>query len=123
MPFLDAAAAQLNALHPDSAEARILTFLMEHGVGRINAQSWPAISAHLKELGISIRKQRFQHGLLRSSREGSLFIASTNQGYFLIQDRHDAEAMQAWYRQRIEVEQRHLDRLNDLIEEHFEGEP
>ncbi|MPY86731.1 MAG: hypothetical protein GEU99_02280 [Luteitalea sp.] len=122
MPFLDDAAMYFAGLPPDSVDAVILEFLLQHGIGRQNAQPWPSIKEHLRQRGYPIRKQAFQHGLLRASREGSLFIGATNQGYFLIQNREDAGAMENWYRQRIAVEQAHLDRLSELIAEAFGDE-
>ena len=122
MAFVDDARPHLAALPADSVDAIILEFLLERGIGRRNAQSWRKIDERLRQRGFRVRKQHFQHGLLAASREGTLFIGSTNRGYFLVQDRQDAAAMQRWYRERIAVEQSHLDQLNMLVAESFADE-
>jgi hypothetical protein len=119
MPFVNDAEALLGRLPADSVDAIILEFLLERGVGRRNAQSWRRIDERVRQRGFRISKQQFQHGLLAASRAGSLFIGSTNRGYFLIENRDDAVAMQGWYLERIAVEQKHLNQLNRLIAECF----
>lgn len=125
MPFLDTARVHVQRLPAGSVERRILEFLLENGVGRHNAQTWPTIDHHLRRHGHTVRQQTFQQGLLKQSREASVFIGSNDhgvgQGYFLIQDREDAEVMRRWYLRRIQVEQGHLDHLDRLIHEHFDG--
>lgn len=98
----------------------ILEFLIKNATGRHNAQPWSALEAHLTHHGVTIRQQTFQQGLLKRSREGQLFIGSNDhgvgRGYFLIQDKEDAEVMRQWYLRRIQVEQGHLNQLVALIE-------
>ena len=60
-----------------------------------------------------------KQGLLKQSRTGEVFIGSNDhepcKGYFLIQDKEDAEVMKRWYEKRIGIEQGHLDHLKRLI--------
>jgi hypothetical protein len=123
MPFLDEAKLHVQKLPVGSVERCILAFLLANAVGRHNAVTWPTIEKHLQRHGHSIRQQTFQQGLLKQSREGSVFIGSNDhgegRGYFLIQDREDAEVMRVWYLRRIQVEQGHLDQLDHLIALHF----
>jgi hypothetical protein len=124
MPFLDAAKTHVQTLSVGSVERRILEFLLANSVGRQNAVTWPTIEKYLRNHGHSIRQQSFQQGLLKQSREGSVFIGSNDhgegRGYFLIQDREDAEVMRSWYLRRIQVEQGHLNQLEKLMHEHFD---
>jgi len=123
MPFVQEAKAHVKTLAPGCVERLILEFLLQHGVGRHSAQVWSAVEQHLHEHGHTIRQQTFQQGLLKQSREGAIFIGSNDhgdsRGYFLIQDKEDAEVMRRWYRRRIEVEKAHLAQLGRLIETHF----
>lgn len=123
MPFLSAVQSHVQALPPGSADRLILEFLLANAVGRHNAQPWSALEAYLKRHGVSIRQQTFQQGLLMKSREGQLFIGSNDhgvgRGYFLIQDREDAEVIRQWYLRRIQVEQGHLDQLQALIQQQW----
>ena len=99
-----------------------MDFLLKHGVGRQNAQPWPVIQDYLAQHGHDVRQQRFQQGLLKESRECSVFIGSSDhgiRGYFLICNKTDAEIIQQWYSRRIAVEQGHLDQLNQLIKQEF----
>jgi hypothetical protein len=119
MPFLDAAKKHVNSLTPGSTERLILEFLLKNGVGHQNAQPWSVIETYLKKNGVFIRQQTSQQGLLKQSRSGDFFIGSNDhdpgRGYFLIQEKEDAELIQRWYTRRIEVEQVHLDHLQDLM--------
>jgi hypothetical protein len=124
MPFIHDAKNYAQTLTPGSTERLILDYLLENGVGRHNAQPWSAIETHLEKRGKTIRQQTFQQGLLKKSRECSLFIGSNDhgegRGYFLIQDREDAEIIRNWYQRRIQVEQEHLDHLDKLITQQFD---
>ena len=124
MPFLEAAKTHVQTLPASSVERCILEFLLANAVGRHCAVTWPTIEAHLKRRGHSVRQQTFQQGLLKQSREGSVYIGSNDhgegRGYFLIQDREDAEVIRRWYLRRIQVEQGHLDQLERLIHEEFD---
>jgi predicted RNA-binding protein YlxR (DUF448 family) len=123
MPFLSAAQSHVQTLAPASADRLILEFLLANAVGRHNAQPWSALDTYLRRHGVSIRQQTFQQGLLKKSREGELFIGSNDhgvgRGYFLIQDREDAEIIRQWYLRRIQVEQGHLDQLEALIQQQW----
>jgi hypothetical protein len=123
MPFIDDAKTQMQKLPFGSVERCILEFLLANAVGRHKAVTWPTVKQHLEQHGHSARQQTFQQGLLKQSREGSVFIGSNDhgvgQGYFLIQDKEDAEVMRRFYRRRIEVEQGHLTQLDKLIDEQF----
>jgi hypothetical protein len=76
-----------------------------------------------KNTGIASDNRPFSKGLLKKTREGSIYIASNDhgdgRGYFLIQDGEDAEVMQRWYLRRIQVEREHLAQLDQLITQHF----
>lgn len=124
MPFLEAAKTHVQTLAAGSVERCILEYLLANAVGRHSAVTWPTIEDHLRQRGRSVRQQSFQQGLLKQSREGSVYIGSNDhgpgRGYFLIQDREDAEIMRQWYLRRIQVEQKHLDQLEKLIREEFD---
>ena len=123
MPFLSAAQSHVQILQPGSADRLILEILLQSAVGRHNAKPWSALETHLKRHNVSIRQQAFQQGLLKKSREGQVFIGSNDhgvgRGYFLIQDREDAEIIRQWYLRRIQVEQGHLDQLETLIQQQW----
>jgi predicted RNA-binding protein YlxR (DUF448 family) len=123
MPFLSAAQSHVQTLQPGSADRLILEFLLQNAVGRHNAQPWSAVDTHLNNHGVSIRQQTFQQGLLKKSREGEVFIGSNDhgigRGYFIIQEREDAEIIRQWYLRRIQVEQGHLDQLEVLIQQQW----
>jgi hypothetical protein len=127
MAFVDDAKKYVLSLKVGSAERLILDYLLNNAAGRNNARAWPEIDEFLQKNGHKIRQQRFQQGLLKSSREGTIFIAANDhgesRGYFLIKDRQDAEIMQNWYRRRIQTEQGHLDQLNNLVNHHFGKKP
>jgi hypothetical protein len=120
---LTAAQTYVQKLQPGSTERVILEFLLEKAVGRHNSQPWSALDAQLQKQGISIRQQTFQQGLLKSSRGAEVFIGSNDhgigRGYFLIQDREDAEVMRQWYVRRIQIKQGHLDQLKTLIKQQW----
>jgi hypothetical protein len=119
MPFLHDVQQTVGHYPQGSPDRLILEFLLQHGVGRANAQPWPAIQAHLQLHGFEWRLQTFQQGLLKISREGDMYIGSNDhqpyRGYFIIADREDAELMADWYARRIVAEQARLDHLTHLI--------
>jgi hypothetical protein len=125
MSLVNEAKLYVQNLPVGGAERLILEFLLQNGIGRHNAQTWATLDKHLRQNGHHIRQQAFQQGLLKRSRESSVFIGSNDhgegRGYFLIQDREDAELMRQWYCRRIQVEQEHLDQLDRLIQKHFAG--
>ena len=123
MPFLQAIQQRLPHYPPGSTERLILDFLLQHGIGRQNAQPWRVIDAHLQQHGINIRVQTFQNGLLKASREGDMYIGSNDHrpfnGYFIIADQEDAELMADWYQRRIAREQQRLATLQQLIQQQW----
>jgi hypothetical protein len=122
MPFIDDVAGLIQSLPEESTDRLILEFLRDHGQGRTLAQPWSRIRDHLADHGIEISQQTFQQGLLKTTREGTVFIGANDhgaaRGYFLIVDRDDADLMRQWYVRRIETEQNRLRRLEDLIGAH-----
>jgi|SRR5262245_3508898 len=102
---------------PSLVGKEILRYLKKNAMGAKNAKSWNQIARHLKTLGVSISKNTFQQTTLKRTREGSLFIGSTDRGdtpgYFIICDRMDAGVMIAWYEKRIQIEH---DRYKHLME-------
>jgi hypothetical protein len=64
--------------------------------------------------------RRFSKASSRGA-EKEIFIGSNDhglgRGYFLIQDKDDAEIMRQWYQHRIQVEQEHLIQLEALIKQ------
>jgi hypothetical protein len=123
MPFLDSVRQRINQYAPGSAERLILEFLLQHGVGRHNAQPWGTIEAHLQGQGLQVRLQTFQQGLLKESREGDMYIGSNDhepsRGYFIIADRGDADLMAQWYQRRIATEHARLQHLTDLMNQQW----
>jgi hypothetical protein len=91
-----------------------LEYLLRHGVGRQNPCSLPEIVAHLNGEGVDISETGFQQTILKDTREGEVFIASSNRGYFLIADEQDAIVMRDFYAHRIEAESRNLRNLQRL---------
>jgi hypothetical protein len=119
MPFLQDVQQTVVHYPQGSPERLILEFLLQHGVGRANAQPWVAIEAHLQRHGVNWRLQTFQQGLLKDSREGDMYIGSNDHepycGYFIIVDREDAQLMADWYQRRITTEQTRLEHLTHLM--------
>jgi len=99
-----------------SDEKEILVFLINNAVGKANAKSWKKINAHLRSLPtpVVMVKQDFQHGLLSHSRANNYFIGSSNTGFFIIDDLHDARASASYYRSRIQSETTHLCQLVNI---------
>lgn len=119
MPFVDSARVAVQRLPQGDSTRVVLEYLLQHGLGRLSARPWPLLEAHLKANGILISQQQFQQGILAATRSGDIFIGSndhgTGRGYFLIQDRDDAEFAREFYSRRIAAQQTNLDRLNALI--------
>ena len=123
MPFVSAAQNYALTLQAGSNERLILEYLFKNALGRANSKTWSDIDTYLKQNGVKIRQQTFQQGLLKKSREGEIFIGSNDhglgRGYFLIQDKADAEIMRQRYQHRIQVEQEHLNQLEALIKQQW----
>jgi len=123
MPFVSEAQNYALTLQAGSNERLILEYLFKNALGRANSKTWSDIDTYLKQNGVKIRQQTFQQGLLKKSREGEIFIGSNDhglgRGYFLIQDKADAEIMRQRYQHRIQVEQEHLNQLEALIKQQW----
>ena len=119
MSFVSATENLLSHYPEDAPERILLTYLLNNAVGRENAKPWRIIEGVLAQNGHDWRVQKFQQGLLKKSREGQAYIASNDhgefRGYFIIDERADAELMADWYRERIATEQQRLDHLEGLI--------
>jgi hypothetical protein len=117
MPFVDAAHAAVAALPRTDPTSIVLKFLLARAVGRENAVPWPQIRNHLRLKGHVVGKSAFQQGVLKQTRESAVFIASSNRGYFLINDADDAGAMRDFYEDRIAKERARLKHLRRLAGE------
>ena len=119
MAFINSARLAIQQLPQGDLTRVVLEYLLQHGLGRVNARPWSQIEADLSANGIYISQQQFQQGILAASRAGDIFIGSndhgTGRGYFLIQDRDDAEFAREFYNRRIAAQQANLDHLNALI--------
>jgi hypothetical protein len=115
MPFVSAARDRVKQLKRDDPERVILQFLLNQGVGVDNAKPWPKIAQHLARRGIRMAKNTFQRGILKATRENDIFIGATDRhGYFLINDRGDADKMDEFYERRIKKERANLKNLRRL---------
>jgi hypothetical protein len=114
MPFTDAAREAVATLPAGDAMRVTLEFLLANAVGRENAVPWPRLRAHLKSRRVPMSKNVFQTSILKQTREGDVFIASSNRGYFLIADADDVAVMRQFYNDRIASEQARLRRLRRL---------
>lgn len=102
MSFIPAARKHLSLLGHGSDDYKILKFLINNAIGKINAKSWKAIKT---ASGLtSTSKEQFQQGLLKFSREKDFFIGSCSRGYYMIDDRADAIATKKFYQDRIDIE-------------------
>jgi len=63
--FLQAAQENLYKLNPATIDHAILSYLLNHAVGRSQAKPWAVIKGHLKSLGFTGSKETFQPGLLK----------------------------------------------------------
>ena len=92
-------------------------------MGRKNAKTWDQISAHLKSLGFDMRKEDFQQGLLKATREADSYIGSSDRGdyagFFVIADRQDAEVVSDFIIRRVTTQQNRLQRLRDIVNDKF----
>ena len=114
MPFVLDARRLANRLPANDPLRLTLEFLLQNAVGRGNAVPFSQIDRHLQRHGVAMSMQTFQHTVLQATRAGTVFIASFNQGYFLIQNQDDAITMRDWYRNRIRSEARNLRNLRRL---------
>lgn len=122
MPFIDAARALVGGLPAGDTMRIVLEYLLHHGVGRANARPWSNIEDHLNAHGIFMSQTQFQQTILKETRSGDVFIGSNDhgaRGYFLIQDRADADMAREFYERRIAAEQTNLDHLNSLIRQRW----
>lgn len=123
MPFVNAARALVQRLPQDDSTRVVLEYLLEHGIGRANAQPWSNIEEHLNAHGIEMSQTQFQQTILADTRSGDIFIGSndhgTGRGYFLIQDREDADTAREFYTRRIAAQQANLTRLDALIRQQW----
>lgn len=106
--------------YPTRSSARaILEYLRDNAMGSEMAKSWNKIRSHLASKNLVCTKEWFQQNLLKESRNGNLFIGSTDRGvakgYFIIRNRADVEVMVEFYQRRINVEKSHLDHIYNLI--------
>src|SRR6266487_4424084 len=115
MPFITEAIRSLPTLTPGTPNHAILDYLINNAGGRHNAKSWDAIEAHCAAIPVPVDKLDFQQGFLANTRDGQIFIGSSSQGYFLIQDRDDALQAASFYRSRIARQQEHVDHLAHLV--------
>jgi hypothetical protein len=118
MPFDDATRVLVRQLPRRDKTRLVLEFLLEHGVGRDNAQLWSNIEDHLNAHGISMTQTHFQQTILKETTSGNIFIGSNDhgaRGYFLIRDREDAEMAREFYTRRVAAEQANLNHLESLI--------
>ena len=123
MPFVDSARVEVQRLPQGDSTRVVLEYLLQHGLGRMNARPGSQIETHVNANGIYISQQQFQQGILADSRSGDIFIGSNDhgagRGYFLIQDRDDAEFAREFYSRRFAAQQTNLDRLNALIRQQW----
>ena len=115
MPFVAAARDRVRQLDKGDPERAILEFLLKHGVGVHNAKPWRIIERHLEGIGVEMTQVKFQQSILKATREGSIFIGSTDRdGYFLINDRGDVGRVREFYHRRIGKELANLQNLERL---------
>jgi len=116
MQFIDAAKRVVSRSRKANSDpyALTLTFLLKNAVGRANAVSQATIVEFLRSRNISMTVTAFQQTVLKRSRGGAVFIASSPKGCFLIAKKVDAIAMRDFYQNRIEAETRNLERLKKL---------
>ena len=119
MQLVDAARALVQQLSPNDKTRLVLEYLLQHAVGRANAQPWSSIEDHLNTHGISMSQIQFQQTILAETRSGDIFIGSNDhgagRGYFLIQDRTDAVFTREFYTRRIAAQEANIRRLDALI--------
>ena len=123
MPFVDAARALVRRLPPNDKTRVVLEYLLHHGAGRGNAQPWGNIEQYLNTRGIDMSQTHFQQTILADTRSGDIFIGSNDhgagRGYFLIQDRADADLAREFYTRRIAAQEANLNRLDELIRQQW----
>jgi len=121
MPFVDSARARVARLHRTDRERIVLEFLLENAIGAAHAKPWDAIEGHLTTHDVWMSQKQFQQTILKSTREGDIFIGVSRDGYFLINDKGDAEITRAFYRKRIKKELANLENLEQLIRDTWPG--
>jgi hypothetical protein len=123
MAFANSVAQEVAGLAQDDPYRIVLEHLRQHGRGRANAKPYPEIETELARHGINMSQTQFQQTLLKRTREGDVFIGSTDQGpfrgYFLIEDVADAEVAREFYYRRIGGQQANLEQLEDLMRQSF----
>lgn len=121
MPFREACESLLRELPAESANHKILEYLLKNAVGRKNLKSWTTIESDLKAEGATglPSKEDFQVDLLGMTRKGEAFIGSSPKGYFIIDSREDAYVTRDFYINRITVQAARLQLLQGLIETEY----
>lgn len=114
MPFANEARIVAAALPANDPLKVVLEYLLLNGVGRSNAIPVDGILQELANHGTTISAVEFQQTILKDTRGGDIFIASSNRGYFLIDDIDDARVMKRFYEARIAAESAHLANLHYL---------
>jgi hypothetical protein len=122
MPFVDSARAAVQQFALGHPTRVVLEYLLENALGRHQARPWSEIGAHLNEHGIAMTREQFQQTILAETRSGDIFIGSNDhapgRGYFIIENRADADFAREFYTRRIAAQQTNLDQLDRLIERH-----
>lgn len=116
MPFANAVQTKINTLPVGSPRRAILEFLWVNARGRANVQTWEAIAGYLRKHELLIEKEAFQTGLLASTRENDVFIGSSRQGFYIIEDRDDALATMEFFKERVDAHNARLSHLNALVQ-------
>jgi hypothetical protein len=111
MSFIPAVRREIGGRQPNDPIRLVLEFLLQNGVGRSNSKPIGDIITHLQANGVNITPTVFQQTILSDSRSSDYYIGSGSRGYFLIDNRGDAERMRDFYESRIIAEQANLDNL------------
>ena len=114
MPFINEAINLVRTLPANTPLRITLDYLLDNGIGRNNPVPLNVIVNHIISQGINISRTEFQQTVLKETREGDIFIGTSNRGCFLIQDVDDAIVVRDFYENRIRAEQHHLDNLRSL---------
>jgi len=117
MPFAFSVQEKIQTLAAGSPKRLILEYLWANARGRANRQPWEAIAGWLRAHDVRMEKESFQTGLLASTREGGIFIGSSRDGFYLIENRKDAEATMEFIKERLESHNRRLRHLNSLVKD------
>lgn len=114
MAFLVAAKRKITTLQKSDPLRITLEYLVKNAVGWKNARPQSEIVEHLARKGKRMSINKFQQTILKQTRESDVFIASSQNGCFLIGNQSDAEVMRDFYENRIQAEQRHVNHLKSL---------